>query len=294
MNDSLYPFAVIVESKSLNQAASKLNISQPALSRKIMKLEEELGTTLFERKGKKLQLTRMGEMTYEYALEFIKLQRSLQQSIFNYQHLGKKTVTIGASLTTLQSTLPDIIHLLTQSEPDADIQAITGKTHEIIEYVETKRVDIGLVASKVEHEHIECFPLFDDHLSLVLPRQHVLSKKNNIEIEDLQHQPMILFSKGTWYRILMDEWFRTYNIFPEIKMEIDSFEGILRLVAICNAVTLLPQSYLRKSLLMDNKLEVKTINELTHMTRTTSMICSSYERLTPIAQRWLNKIIDHY
>lgn len=294
MNDALYTFATIVESKSLNQAAKKLSISQPALSRKMKKLEEDLGVSLFERKGKRLLLTRMGEMTYEYALEFTKLQNSLKQSISNYQHLGKKSVTIGASLTTLQSTLPDIIQLLTQEEPEADIQAVTGKTHEIIKYVENQQVDLGLVASKVDLEHIQCFPLFDDHLSLVLPKKHPLSKMQDISIEDLQNQSMILFSKGTWYRILMDEWFRKYNIFPEIKMEIDSFEAILRLVSICNAATLLPQSYLRQSMLMDNELTVRTIKELTHMTRTTSIICTDFEKLTPITRKWIENIIDYY
>ncbi|MDF2661790.1 MAG: transcriptional regulator-like protein, partial [Paenibacillus sp.] len=69
MLPNLDAFAAVVEHKSLNRAAQTLNISQPALSRKVAQLEEELGVLLFDRKGKKLELTRLGQICYEYALE---------------------------------------------------------------------------------------------------------------------------------------------------------------------------------------------------------------------------------
>jgi DNA-binding transcriptional LysR family regulator len=93
-----------------------------------------------------------------------------------------------------------------------------------------------------------------------------------IHLSDIHELPMILFSKGTWYRILMDELFHRYAVFPNVKMEIDSFEAILRLVSTCKAATLLPMSYLRHSMLDNNDLIIRNVAELEQTKRTTSLI----------------------
>ena len=73
---------------------------------------------------------------------------------------------------------------------------------------------------------------------------------------------MILFAPGTWYRTLTDELFRAYNLKPDVRMEIDSFEAIIRLLSACRAGTLLPKSYLRDQVLVDNDLYLVRIREL--------------------------------
>jgi DNA-binding transcriptional LysR family regulator len=289
MNEMIEAFAAVVEYGSLNRASRILNISQPALSRKIAKLEEELNVTLFERKGKKLVLTGAGQMTCDYAVELRRIKKQFQQQLSQFKTEQRTKITIGASLTTLQSTLPDLITLYNREIGLADINAVTGKTHEIVSLVQEKKVDLGLVASAIKKPGLLCIPLFDDHLSLVLPRSHSSASKLPVHIEQLQKLPMILFSKGTWYRILMDELFNRYGIFPEIKMEIDSFEAIIRLVHTCNAATLLPTSYLRQNLLDDNELAMLQIHELKQTTRTTSLIYRDSEPLHPSVKQWIEK-----
>jgi DNA-binding transcriptional LysR family regulator len=266
-------FAIVVEQMSLNRASRILNLSQPALSRKIMALEEELGVNLFERKGKRLVLTQIGHTCYEHALQIRSISQDMQQKIMEYK-LGDipSSLTIGASLTTLQSTLPDLITLYTAEHPHTDIKALTGKTHEIVTLVREKKVDIGLIASSIDHTDLHCVPLFDDHLCLVFPNGHPYMDRPTIHLSDIHELPMILFSKGTWYRILMDELFHRYAVFPNVKMEIDSFEAILRLVSTCKAATLLPMSYLRHSMLDNNDLIMRNITELEQTKRTTSLI----------------------
>jgi DNA-binding transcriptional LysR family regulator len=265
-------FAAVVEQTSINQASKILNISQPALSKKISNLEDKLGVKLFERKGKRLKLTPIGEMSYEFAVEIRQMKRKFQQKVMEYKTNRQTSITVGASLTTLQSTLPDLISLMTTELPGIDIQAVTGKTHEVVSFVQEKKVHLGLVASKIQQPGMTCIPLFDDHLCLVVPRNHTITGTTHTSIRDLHKLPMILFSKGTWYRILMDETFHRYGVFPEIKMEIDSFEAILRLVSTIKIATLLPKSYLRDNLLSDNDLVLHEIEELNSSVRTTSLI----------------------
>ncbi|WP_127585789.1 LysR family transcriptional regulator [Paenibacillus koleovorans] len=287
-------FATIVEHKSLNKAAQSLTISQPALSRKINQLEEELGVLLFERKGKRLELTRIGQICYETALEMRKLEERLLRTISEYHTPGKSSIKIGASLTTLQSTLPELIALYTKDYPETDISAVTGKTHEIVSLVKDKKVDLGLVASTIDQPELHSVSLFEDHLCLVLPAHHPWSGQSGIEIGDLQHLPMILFSKGTWYRILMDELFLRYSVAPDVKMEIDSFEAIIRLVSTCNFATLLPKSYLRSTLLDPNELVLLEVKELRETVRTTSLIFGDPTMLGASTLQWIQKAKLHY
>ncbi|CAM3426744.1 LysR family transcriptional regulator [Marinicrinis lubricantis] len=265
-------FAAVVDHGSLNKAAKSLNLSQPALSRKMSKLEDSLGVQLFERRGKKLQLTEVGAITYNYALQLQEWERKLQKDLMNYKPSEKTQLLIGASLTTLQSTLPDIIAAFTAQDYKFDIKAATGKTHEIVEMVKDHKVDFGIVASSIVHPELVCVPLFDDHLALLLPASHPLSGSKSIRMKDLDGMGMILFSKGTWYRVLMDELFHGHQVHPDIKMEIDSFEAIIRLIGNSGLATLLPLSYLRRSLLEDNGIVIVDVVELKETSRTTSLI----------------------
>ncbi|MUT64340.1 LysR family transcriptional regulator [Paenibacillus sp. NEAU-GSW1] len=292
MIDELDMFAVIVEQSSMNKAASILNLSQPALSRKLAKLEEELGAQLFRRVGKRLELTRIGQLAYEYAVELRHSHRRFLDTVSEYATEGRTSITIGASLTTLQTTLPDFIKALNASHPEFDIKAITGKTHEIVTLVRENKADIAIVASRIEDAQLHCVPLFDDHLMLVLPSSIVIEGRDKLGIQDLNGLPMILFSRGTWYRMLTDEVFARHHLQPDVRMEIDSFEAILRLLHTCRAATLLPQSYLRKQLLEDNELTVVSICELERTKRTTCLIHGDPASLNPAVRQWIEELTE--
>ncbi|EFM09997.1 transcriptional regulator, LysR family [Paenibacillus curdlanolyticus YK9] len=294
MLEDMLAFAIVVEQSSMNKASVLLNLSQPALSRRIAKLEEELGVELFRRIGKRLELTRVGQLTYEYALELRSLHQRYLHTVSGFRNEGPTEVTIGASLTTLQTTLPDFIKSLTSSHPDLDIKAVTGKTHEIVSLVRERKVDFGIVASRIQDPQLHCVPLFDDHLVLVLPRNLFVTDRGPMSISELNGFPMILFTKGTWYRTLTDEVFDKYKLEPDVRMEIDSFEAILRLLVTCRSATLLPRSYVREELLDDNELTVAPIRELEQTKRTTSLIYASPSGLSPDVRLWVDSLAAAY
>ncbi|WP_106766859.1 LysR family transcriptional regulator [Paenibacillus faecalis] len=287
MFEELDVFAVVVEQSSLNKASKLLNLSQPALSRKIAKLEYELGVQLFNRRGKRLELTSIGQLAYTYALEQRQQQLKFMQTLAHYRGEDQITISLGASLTTLQTTLPPLVNAFMERHPTAEIKLVTGKTHEIVSYVRDKRVEVGIVASSISQPGLNCIPLFDDHLELVLPTSHPLAENQEVGIEHLQGLPMITFSTGTWYRKLTDELFHRWGIMPDIRMEIDSFEAIVRLIPTCKAAALLPKSYLRPQLLSDNDLVDIHIPALIETRRTTSLIYGDPTELSNAASRWI-------
>lgn len=294
MNEALQIFKCIVEQSSMNKAAQQLNLSQPALSRKIAKLEQDIGAQLFRRIGKRLELTRIGQLTFEYAIEQERLFLNYMRTVTEFKETGRSSITIGASLTTLQTTLPDLIAFLRESHPEIDIKAITGKTHEIVSYVKEHKVDIAVIASKIDDSYVHCTPLFDDHLMLVLPRTLVIDEEKLQDIQHLNNIPMILFSKGTWYRLLTDELFEAYQLTPEIRMEIDSFEAILRLLHTFRAGALLPKSYLRPQLVAENELDIYQIAQLEGTKRTTSLIHPDPNILDMAVRNCIKDIATYY
>ncbi|WP_151737285.1 LysR family transcriptional regulator ['Paenibacillus yunnanensis' Narsing Rao et al. 2020] len=272
MFDDLEIFAAVVEHSSLNRASRMLNLSQPALSRKISKLEERLGVPLFTRFGKRLELTEVGRLTYTYALEQRQQRANFLEALSKYKEGEPQLVTLGASLTTLQTTLPPLVNAYMEKYPAAELKLITGKTHEIVTSVSEGKSDVGIIASAVQEPGLRCVPLFEDQLRLVVAEHHPLTLTPKLTMAQLSRQPMILFSKGTWYRRMTDELFQRSGADPDVRMEIDSFEAIVRLLPTIKAAALLPKSYLRPELLGASGLVSLHIKELDQTQRTTCLI----------------------
>lgn len=249
MYDDLDAFAAVVEHSSLNRASRQLNLSQPALSRKISKLEERLGVALFNRFGKRLELTEVGRLTYTYALEQRQQRSKFLEALSKFKEGEPQLVTLGASLTTLQTTLPPLVKAYTEKYPAAELKLITGKTHEMVTAVSEGKCDVAIIASQVQEPGLRCIPLFEDQLRLVVSEQHPLTLTPRLTMDHLSRLPMILFSKGTWYRRTTDDLFQRCGVDPDVRMEIDSFEAIVRLLPTIKAAALLPNSYLRPELL---------------------------------------------
>lgn len=272
MFDDLDIFAAVVEHSSLNRASRHLNLSQPALSRKISKLEERLGVELFNRFGKRLELTEAGRLAYGYAVDQRQQRTRFVEALSKFKQGEPLHVTLGASLTTLQTTLPPLVNAYMEAYPAAELKLNTGKTHEIVTSVAEGRSDVGIIASAVQEPGLHCVPLFEDQLRLVVSEQHPLTLAPKLDMAQLSGQPMILFSKGTWYRRMTDELFRSSGADPDVRMEIDSFEAIIRLLPTIKAAALLPKSYLRPELLAASGLVSLHIKELEQTQRTTCLI----------------------
>lgn len=272
MFDDLDIFAAVVEHSSLNRASRQLNLSQPALSRKISKLEERLGVSLFNRFGKRLELTEVGRLTYTYALEQRQQRSKFLEALSKFREGEPQLVTLGASLTTLQTTLPPLVNAYMNKYPAAELKLITGKTHEIVSAVNEGKCDVGIIASSIQEPGLRCIPLFEDQLRLVVSEHHPLTLTAKLTMEHLARLPMILFSKGTWYRRMTDELFQRCGVDPDVRMEIDSFEAIVRLLPTIKAAALLPKSYLRPELLNGGGLVSLHIKELEQTQRTTCLI----------------------
>lgn len=188
-------FLITVQEGSLLKASEVLHVSQPAITRAIQKMEEELGIPLFDRKKNRLILNRNGKEILEYASNINEI----------YSHMIEKAKEIKDEHTTLRLSLvapgPMIRYtfLFTPSDKFRIISAIE-KEDDIIRKVNNGSLDLGFVNHPVEIEGITCLKLFDEHLSLYIPKTHFLSGKNGgLYAKEVDGQSFLLSDTlGSW------------------------------------------------------------------------------------------------
>jgi DNA-binding transcriptional LysR family regulator len=156
--------------------------------------------------------------------------------------------------------------------PAAELKLITGKTHEIVSAVSEGKSDVGIIASSVQEPGLRCIPLFEDQLRLVVSEHHPLTLSpqahNGASLPAADDSVL----QGHLVPPTTDDLFQRCGVDPDVRMEIDSFEAIVRLLPTIKAAALLPKSYLRPELLNGGGLVSLHIKELEQTQRTTCLI----------------------
>ena len=218
--NQLMQLAAIADAGTVSAAAEKLNISQPALSRSVQKLEEELGVRLFDRSKNKITLNETGELAVEYARKIIFEAENMAEKVKLFDK-SRRTISIGScapgpflELSPLLSKLFDGISVSMEiNEEDVLIKGLYDNIYNII-----------VLDKKIEAEDITVFKLCEEHLMLSVPPAHPLAMYKSIKLEDIDGETMLLYSHiGFWKRI-QDTMTKTNFI------EQDSREAFVELV----------------------------------------------------------------
>lgn len=193
----LEQFLTIVQEKTLSQAAIRLHLSQPALTRSIQKLEEELQVSLFEHKKNKLILNENGKLAYQLFEELLTKKQQVIHTLQNYDQKNKRIDIVSCAPMPLEA----LKYIYAQKN-------IT--THESLSYDENKMLEglfhheysIIVLNHFYAHENIECIPLFEEHLYLAVPFHHRWAHLKEISFNEIDGESVLLYSKiGFWNEI---------------------------------------------------------------------------------------------
>lgn len=234
--NQLEAFVAVVDCGTVTEAAQRLHIAQPALSRSIRKLEHELGHRLFDHQGRRLCLTPFGHRAYDKARHILEEARMMTQ--------GDNTsrLYLGASLTTLTTFLPEAIRIFREVSPATELHVDTGLSADVFDQVGTGRVEIGLVSDAQARPYFRVIPLFTDPLWVLYPPNSPWARADAIAIEQLNGEPLILMTPRTILRIDLDALFHACAVVPDIRMEVDNVDIIQRMVSVGLGATILPRS----------------------------------------------------
>ena len=194
----------IAETKSMNKAANDLFVSQPALSGAIKELEEELSTQIFLRTNKGIIVTTEGEEFLRYARQMVELGNLVEERFVN-KSIAKKKFSV--SMQHYSFAVEAFIELAKEFDVgEYELAVHETKTHEVIDNVKNYRSELGVIYINdfnekairkiLEENELEFESLYDCGISVFLSKNHPLSDRKTISMEDLADYPCLSFEQG--------------------------------------------------------------------------------------------------
>lgn len=189
-------FHTVASRLSFTKASEELHISQPAVTKHIKEIENQLGTKLFDRKGTSIQLTQGGKILYEYAEKIRNIYRDLEFEIsqINQQHKGK--LIIGASTTVAQYILPEILAKFNTYYKDIKIELLTGNTEAISALLKEEKIDLGIIEGESQSSYFNYKTFKPDEIVLTAKADHTLAHKT-LHLKDLYDIDLIFREQGS-------------------------------------------------------------------------------------------------
>ncbi len=207
-------FCTVAETKSFSKASEIIRLTQPAVSLQIQALEEIYGTKLFNRSGCVITLTRAGEMLYKYAKEINLLYTAVEKQIGEFIGVVKGIVSVGASSTIGNYVLPSVVAHFKRKYPKVGVNIHIGNTKNVIEFLNTGNIDVGLVEGEVKKQKLAVEKLIPDEMVLIMSPLHPWAKKANISILEIPKEPFILREEGSGTRQMIEKHLIKYGISP--------------------------------------------------------------------------------
>lgn len=257
MNLKQMQYAVMLaETCSFSQLAEKLDISQPALSKQIISLENELGVKLFNRDTIPLTLTAAGEFYIREARDLLHREDRLNHAMEMFKSGDAGSLTIGISPFRSTYLLPKVMKMVRERYPHVQLSIYEATSDELRKGAADGKFDFAVVNLPVDEAALDVYPLAPDALALVVPNGMVskipsASKGNlsTIELKDCKDLPFVAVSQSQELRKLFDRLCAAAGFSPEIVVEIKGGLVTARALAIEGVgATLLPLKILKDSL----------------------------------------------
>jgi len=240
--DQLASFIQVAKLSSFSRAAEKIYRTQPAISAQVRLLEQECGEKLFDRSGKKVQLTPAGEILLTYAEKLLAMQKEALQAIAELNLTPRGKLYIGANEATCLYVLPQTFARFRQLYPLVQISIYRNFSHKILQKVQEGAVDLGIVTLPQTANNIEVIPVFRDEVQVVVPKDHPLAKHRSVTIEEVAQHPLILPKTGHT-RVVIDRLLRDYRDRIQISMELASVETQKKFVGAGLGISLINRAY---------------------------------------------------
>lgn len=190
-------FLSVAENLSFSKAAEALHISQPAVTKHIKELENKYSTTLFERKGNRIYLTRAGEIVYNALQKIARQYRDLDFEIGHLNNTASGEFIIGASSTISQYVIPRVIASFHKRYPKIRIHLMSGNSFEMEQLLLENKIDLALVENESSQTGIQYKNFLDDELIVVTAAKSVYAKRKNITVDDLMQFAIVLREQGS-------------------------------------------------------------------------------------------------
>ncbi len=234
-------FVAVAERLNFSRAAEDLHIAQPAISQQIHSLEHELGAPLFERIGKRVQLTDAGQALLPHARQILSAVEAARNEILERGQLLKGTARLGAPPTVSSHLLPARLTAFEQKYPGLDVTLREGGTGSLLKAVEQGELDLAITSLDVLPASIECAPFLEENYVVAISAKHQLCQRDSVAMADLANASFILFPEGYQLREVTLNACREAGFEPKIALDGGSVQSTLQFVAAGLGVAIVPE-----------------------------------------------------
>lgn len=245
----LSAFVEVAESGSFTQAAATLHLSQPAISKRITALEEQIGQPLFDRVGRRINLTDAGRTLLPYARKVLQDiedgRRALAQL---HDEIGGR-LSIGTSHHIGLHRLPPVLGAYTQRYPHVDLDIHFMDSEVACEAVVAGKLELGIVTLPTElPAQLQQRIVWHDPLVVVAGAQHALALRDDVRLRELADHPAVLPDAATYTHRIITAELRAQGVAPRVRLATNYLETLKMLASIGLGWSVLPESMLDDSL----------------------------------------------
>jgi DNA-binding transcriptional LysR family regulator len=230
----------VADRGSFTAAGEQLHLSQSAVSRQILLLEDELKEELFQRIGRKIRITTAGAKLLRLSQRVFDDIEDTRASIVEHQQTLHGTVRLIGGMTVCLYVFPPLLKQFRRAHPGVEVKVTAGAAPRLVRQLRTGSADLGLLTLPVEDSNLVSVPVMREELLLVTAPSHPLARRKQIGAQDLRGQPFVLFETGSNSRRAIDMLFARENISAKVVTETENVEIIKALVRIGMGITIIP------------------------------------------------------
>jgi DNA-binding transcriptional LysR family regulator len=236
-------FVAVAELGTVSKAALRLHIAQPALSRQITALEQDLGLKLFHRVGRRLVLTSEGEQLLDDCRGLLNFAGAIGERARLLQRGDSGLLKVAASPQHIESVQSTFLHLYAQRYPNVEVKLIEAGGVDVMKMLERGEIDLGQNLAPVvdpDNQRVASLPLQHVDLLAACHRSKMLSETRTIEISKLAPHPLLLLDSSFVFRKSFDAACRLADLKPTIFLESHTPHTLLALAEAGHGVAIIP------------------------------------------------------
>jgi DNA-binding transcriptional LysR family regulator len=280
---ALQAFVAVAESASFSQAAQQLFLTQPAISKRIAALERELGTALFDRVGRHVDLTEAGRALLPRARQILEAVEDSRRTLSNLSGQVEGPLRFGTSHHIGLHRLPPVLRAYSARYPAVRLDIRFLDSEAACQAVERGEMELGVVTLPLRAPHdLRATPIWHDPMAVVAAPNHPLAGRPNLEPGDLAPYPAVLPARGTYTREIAEAAFERFGVKPAVSLSTNYLETIKMLVSVGLGWSILPVSMVDEDitvLSIASLQPVRTLGIVEHTGRTLSNAAQALKSL---------------
>ncbi len=285
--EQLKHFLKVAEFSNFTRAAEAIGLSQPALSRSISRLEQELGMPLFERQTRNIALTDSGKILLGRARQILSMVDDAKAEINDDGQTGR--IRVAAIPTIAPYFLPVQLKKFHQRFPKAKVIVHEDTTENLLRKLSDGVVDVAIAAFPIDAKYLHTERLFDEELLLVMSADHPLASKKSIQVKDIESLPFVLLGEAHCLSDSVVSFCKQKSFHPVSVERTSQLAMVQELVGLNHGVSLVPQMARD---LDANETRIYRSLEGTKPIRTVVMVTNPY-RYQSLLQRNFHELMRH-